>query len=132
MPKAAMTVAQLEQLLEKQKSRLKGLQKKRESLVADIVKVDGQIASLMGSTAAAPKKAPPVQKKAGKTLRQSILEVLNATPQPMTTREIAEAVTKAGYKSTSKNFIALVRLFCYRSDELQRKGKGKFVVKGKK
>ena len=132
MPKAAMTIAALEQFLEKQKSRLKGLQKKRESLVADIAEVNEQIALLMGSTAAAPEKARPVRRKAGKTLRQSILEVLKASPQPMTTREIAEAVTKAGYKSTSKNFIALVRLFCYRSDELQRKGKGKFVVKGKK
>jgi hypothetical protein len=50
----------------------------------------------------------------------------------MTTREIAEAVTKAGYRSSSKNFTALVRLFYYRSDELQRKSKGKFTVKGEK
>ena len=132
MPKAAMTIAQLEEYLEKRKTLLNDLRKKHESLLADIAKVNEQIASLMGSTTAAPEKAPPVQKKAGKTLRESILEVLKASPRPMTTRDIADGVMKSGYKSTSKNFVTLVRLFCYKSDELQRKGKGKFVANKKK
>ena len=132
MPKAAMTIAQLEQHLEKRKALLNDLRKRHESLLAGIAEVNEQIASLMGSTTAAPEKAPPVERKAGKTLRESVLEVLKASPRPMTTREIAEAVTKAGYKSTSKNFVTLERLFCYKSDELQRKGKGKLGVKGKK
>jgi uncharacterized protein YoxC len=63
MPKAAMTIAGLEQLLEKQKSLLKDLQKKREGLVADIVRVNKQIASLMGSAAAALKRLAQPRRK---------------------------------------------------------------------
>ncbi len=132
MPKATMTIAQLEQLLTKQKNRLKELQEKKEKLGAQISRIDEEMASLKGTAAAAPKKARRAPKREGKSLREHVIEILKASPEPMNAREIAGAVKKAGYKSSSKNFVTLVRLFCYKSDELQRKGKGKFTVKGGK
>jgi len=132
MPKAALTIAQLEQLLAKQENRLKELQKKRERLTSQIAKVDAQIASLNGTATAAPKKAARVRKRQGKSLRQHVVDVLKASSQPMTAKDITDAVSKAGYKSSSKDLVTLVRLTCYKSDEIQMKGRGKFAVKGTK
>jgi len=125
-----MTIAQLEQLLAKQKNRLKELQKRRDRLASQIAKVDAQIASLNGTPTAAPKKARPVRKRQGKSLRQHVVDVLKASSQPMTAKDITDAVVKAGYRSSSKNLLTLVRLTCYKSDEIQRKGRGEFAVKG--
>jgi len=65
-------------------------------------------------------------------LPQYILEALKANPEPMTAAEIAEAVIKAGYRSSSKNFVGLVRRTCYLNKRIHTKERGKFAIKGKR
>jgi uncharacterized membrane protein YccC len=125
----ATTITELERLLTKQKQRVQALQKRKERLAAQIQRIDKQIDSVLGKPPA-PKPARRVRRrrKAGKSLQQAIVDVLSGSPQPKTAAEIAEAVQAAGYRSESKSFVSLVRQMCYRSDQIQTKERGKFVL----
>jgi len=135
MPETRKRIAELEQILAGQKKRLRELQAKvherREHLMSEIARVNAEIDSL-SQELGTPTKPRVVRRRRAKRLPQYILEVLKTSPEPMTAAEIAEAVTKAGYRSSSKNFQALVRRTCYLNDQIQRRGRGKFAVKGKK
>jgi chromosome segregation ATPase len=135
MPETKKSIAELEQVLAQQKKSLKELQarirERREHLEAEITKVNEEIASLSQELGAPPK--PRVsRKRRAKRLPQYILEVLKASSNPMSAAEIAEAVTKAGYSSSSKNFVGLVRRTCYLNKRIYIKERGKFAIKGKK
>ena len=65
-------------------------------------------------------------------LPQYVLEVLKASPSPMTAAEIADAVIKAGYRSSSKNFVGLVRRTCYLNSRIHTKERGKFTIKSRR
>jgi septal ring factor EnvC (AmiA/AmiB activator) len=132
MPETRKTIAELEETLAQEKKRLRELQAKvqerRERLMAEIAKVNEEIASL-SQELGAPTKAPAVRKGRAKRLPQYVLEVLKASPTPLTAKEIADAVTKAGYRSSSRNFVGLVRRTCYLNDRIRTKERGKFTVK---
>jgi hypothetical protein len=127
------SIAELEQILAQQKKRLRELQaavqKRRDRLMSEIARVNEEIASLSQETGAPP-RTPAVRRKRAKRLPQYILEVLKASPTPMTAAEIADAVTKAGYRSSSKNFVGLVRRTCYLNKRIYTKERGKFTIKG--
>jgi hypothetical protein len=125
---AVKSISELERLLNKKKARLKELQKRRDRLAAQLEKTDKEILSLAGK-AAAQKKGVPRRRGGGpKGLEQTIVDVLTASPQPLTAAEIAEAARQTGYVSKSKDFVALVRQICYRSKKIQTKERGKFAV----
>jgi uncharacterized coiled-coil protein SlyX len=128
MAKQRVSITELERLLAAKKKRLDALQKKKDRLTSLIAGIDNQIASLIGKTAA-PRKGRRRPKK-GKSLRQSILDFLGQSPEPKSITEIAEAVTQTGYRSSSKNFVSLVRQVCYKSDAIQKVEKGRFALKG--
>jgi len=135
MPETKKSIVELEQILAQQKKSLRELQAKlrerREHLVAEITKVNEEIASL-SQELGAPPKPRVVRKRRAKRLPQYILEVLKASPRPMTAAEIADAVTKAGYRSSSKNFVGLVRRTCYLNSRIHTKERGKFAIKGRR
>lgn len=135
MPKATKSITELERILAEHKNRLSELQarvqERRQRLITEIAKVSDEIGSL-SEELGPPTRVPVVRGRRAKRLPQYILEVLEASPEPMTAAGIAEAVTKAGYRSSSKNFQALVRRTCYLSGRIQRKGRGKFAIKGGK
>ena len=124
MPETRKTIAELEETLAQEKKRLRELQAKvqerRERLMAEIAKVNEEIASL-SQELGAPTKAPAVREGRPKRLPQYVLEVLKASPNPLTAKEIADAVTKAGYRSSSRNFVGLVRRTCYLNDRIRTK-----------
>jgi len=129
------SIAELEQILVQQKKRLRELQaavqERRDRLMAEIAKVNEEIASLSQETGAPP-KTPVVRRKRAKRLPQYILQVLKTSPEPMSAAEIADAVTKAGYRSSSKNFVGLVRRTCYLNSRIYTKERGKFTIKGRR
>lgn len=135
MSETRKSIAELEQTLAEQKKRLRELQAKvqeqRERLTSEIARVNAEIASF-SKDLGPPEKTRRVAKRRAKRLPQFVLEVLKASPQPMTAAEIAEAVTKAGYQSSSKNFVGLARRTCYLNDQVKTKGRGKFTIKDKK
>ena len=132
MAETKKTIAELEESLAQDRKRLRELQAKiqerREQLMAEIAKVNEEIASL-SQELGAPTKAPAVRKGRAKRLPQYVLEVLKTSPTPLTAKEIADAVTRAGYRSSSKNFVGLVRRTCYLNDRIRAKERGKFTVK---
>ena len=132
MAETRKTIAELEESLAQDKKRLRELQakirEKRERLMAEIAKVNEEIASL-SQELGAPTKAPAVRKGRAKRLPQYVLEALKASPTPLTAKEIADVVTKAGYRSSSTDFVGLVRRTCYLNDRIRTKERGKFTVK---
>lgn len=107
MAETKKTIAELEETLAKDKEYLRGLhakiQERREQLIAEIAMVNKEIASLTQEYGA-PAKSPAVGKGRAKRLPQYVLEVLNASPTPLTAAEIADGVIRAGYRSSSQNF----------------------------
>lgn len=135
MAETKKTIAELEETLTRDKKYLRELHAKiherRKQLMAEIAKVNEEIASLTREYGA-PAKARAVREGRPKRLPQYILEVLKASPTSLTAAEIAAAVTKAGYRSSSGNFVGLVRRTCYMNDSIGTKERGKFAIKGKK
>ncbi len=122
------SISELERLLNKKKARLKELQKRRDRLAAQLEKADKEILSLSGKPVA-PKKGTGRRRGGGpKGLEQTIVDVLTASPQPLTAAEIVEAARETGYVSKSKDFVALARQICYRSKKIQTRERGKFAV----
>ena len=135
MPETKKSITELEQVLAQQKKRLRELQAKvrerRDVLKAEIAKVNEEIGAL-SQELETPIKPRVVRRRRAKRLPQYILEVLKASPGPMPAAEIADAVTKAGYHSSSKNFVGLVRRTCYLNSRIHAKERGKFTIKGKR
>lgn len=127
MPKPKTTISELERLLARQNKRLEALRKRRDRLVSLLGRLDEQIASLIGK-AAAPRRVRR-RRKGVKSLEQHVVDVLGQSPQPKTVAEIAEGVIQAGYQSSSKDFVSLVRQVCYRSGMILTKERGKFGLK---
>ena len=135
MAETKKTIAELEETLARDKKYLGELQAKiqerRKQLMAEIAKANEEIVSL-SQELGAPTKAPAVRKGRAKRLPQYVLEVLNASPTPLMAKEIADAVTKAGYHSSSRDFVGLVRRTCYLNSRIHTKERGRFAIKGKK
>jgi hypothetical protein len=123
------TISELERLLNKQKKRMQELQKRKARLTAQIAKIDQQIGGLRGAPAPI-RKVRRRRKRRGRSLEQVVVDVLKGSPQPKSAAEITEAVEKAGYRTSSKNLISLVRQVCYKSDQIQTKERGRFVLAG--
>lgn len=121
------SIGELERLLEAQRKRVASLQKKRDQLVAQITKIDEEIAGLIGEPRA-PRKARRRRRRRGKSLAQFVLEVLGQSPEPKSAAEIAEAAIGAGYQTSSKKPVALVRQVLYKNPQIQAKERGRFVL----
>lgn len=132
MAETKKSIAELEETLARDKKYLRELhakiEERRKQLIEEIASVNEEIASLTREYGD-PVKAPAVRRGRAKRLPQYILEVLKASPTPMTAKEIADAVTKAGYRSSSRNFVVLVRRTCHVTDRIRTKERGKFTVK---
>jgi len=122
------SIAQLRRELSATQGRLTALRSRRAKVTRELVKLDRQIASLEGpsaapggkqATKAAPKrKARTVKRakgKAGKrggrragSLVQVIQGVLAKASKPMQAKAVTDAVLAAGYKTKDKSFKATV------------------------
>jgi len=129
MAKERSSISELERLLDVQRKRVAALQKGRDQLTAQIAGIDEQIASLVGKPTA-PKKVRRRRRRRGKSLEQFVLEVLSQSPQPKTAAEITEAVIEAGYRTSSKKPVSMVRQVVYKNPQIQAKERGRFVVAG--
>ncbi len=127
MPVETKTIADLERLLEGKRQRLEALQQRRDRLVGQVAKVDEQIRSLAGK-ATARREVRRRRRTGQKSLQSCVVDVLSQSAEPKTAAEIAEAVIAAGYRSSSKNPVALVRHVCYTTDRIETKERGKFVL----
>ena len=141
-----MTVAQLRAEIARRQMGLPKLQKKRAKLLRTIGALDRQIAALGGlaerpakrkgrpAKATKAAKRTKVAKRAassGKSLGQSIKDVLGGSRGGMRVKNIVAAVLRAGYKTAAKDFYNMVAA-ALRGDGFKRLGRGVYKLKGGK
>lgn len=138
-----VTVAQLRAEIARRQKGLPKLQKKRAKLLKAVGAMDRQIAALGGlaerpakrkGRPAKPAKAAKAVKRAassGKSLGQSIKDVLGRSRGGMRVKDIVAAVLRAGYKTAAKDFYNMVAA-TVRGDGFKRLGRGVYKLKGGK
>ena len=99
----ALTIAALERILRSQRQRLNTLETQRNKLRKKIEQIDRDIASLSGEAAGTASRAHNTM-----SLVATLESVLQRAGKALPVGEILAQVKKAGYRSTSANFRALV------------------------
>jgi len=137
---SVLSVSDLEKMLKSTTREIADLERRRAPHAKALAQLDARLAALRGTKAKAPvAKAAPKSKKVrkvtrprqAKSLKVAIVDVLAGSPEAMGPSEIAAAVQKAGYKTTSKNFLTIVNNTLGQDKRIVRKAKGQYVVRGK-
>ena len=116
-----LSVAQIEQVLEQQKSLLHQLTSKRDSLLTELKDLDKQIHVLAGKRARGRGRIARIptgrRVRNEKSLRALLGEILAKHKKGLTKKELMEKVLATGYKSNAKNFGMVVYLNLYNKPE---------------
>ena len=154
MPARKRTIQQLRTELQAKQRQLAALRAKRGKLAAQLEAADRQIAGLAGGgtqrrrkarrkpgpkpgrkpgrakAAKAVKKARRTRKRAtGKPLAECLRAVLKAAKKPMRIKDAMRAVTKAGYRSSSKDFYGIVATAIRDKAKFEKVGRGLYKAK---
>ena len=100
-----LNIAQLEQILHNRKSELNRLEKHRKDLQKKLESVEADIARIGGAPGG---QRPGTRPHNEKSLPETLDHVLRSAGHPMKVGDIADAVLATGYRSTSDNFRAIV------------------------
>ena len=136
-----VTTTDLQAELKRRASELGPLKAKREELMAEVAEIDGEIAFLsaaLGGAARAPSpRAGAVRRgravsgrkrpRNEKSLEVALSEVLKGKTMGVT--EVANAVQKAGYRTTSPNFRTIVNQTLIRSELIKQIVRGAYTSK---
>ena len=107
----ALSISQLESMLQARRSELSELAKERAKIAAQLAEIDVKIRSLGGGISS---MAGGVQITAAgrarnvKSLVKTMEEVLGAASGPLTVGQILEGVHATGYRSNSSSFRAIL------------------------
>ena len=100
------------------------LQRKRARLAAQVAELDAQITKLGGRIQGGLRRRPRNEMN----LADALAKVLrNAT---MGVTEVAEAVQKAGYQTTSPNFRTIVNQTLIKDSRFKKVSRGQYTAKG--
>ncbi len=142
-----ISITDLQAELQRRGGELSKLESKRDSLLAEVGEIESEISFIsaalgMGRPGAArgrtPRKAPAAGRArrsgAGRkrprneaSLEVSLAKVLQGKTMGVT--EVANAVQKAGYKTTSPNFRTIVNQTLIRSELIKKLGRGAYTAK---
>lgn len=149
------SIADLQAELERRASELRDLEAQRSELLAELERVDGEIAELGGSPGAVRRGRPPAtvrrgpgrppstgaaaarpaaRRTGGKRPRNkmSLVDALRSVleGQTMGVSEVAEAVQSAGYRTTSANFRTIVNQALINNPDVFKKvARGQYTAK---
>jgi hypothetical protein len=113
-----LTVAQLENMLQKRKLKLEGLQKQRDRLRKQLAVLEKQIVAVGGDLHGAIKKRRRRPKNT-KTLLATVTETLTKHKHGLGLRDLATKILESGYKTSSTNFHnTLYQVLYHNSDRL--------------
>jgi hypothetical protein len=101
----ALTVAELERMLNSRKMQLEDLLKKRDRIQKQLDEANAEIASLTGDrrgTGMRGRRGPRMKNE--KSLREHVQELLSGNKKGLTLAELGQKVMEGGYKSASNNF----------------------------
>ena len=101
-----LTVAQLERMLERKKSRMNGLLKRRDRLQKALASVEAKLSSVGGVKRDAAGKPRKVRKrpKNERPLYEVVLAVLGSNKKGLTLTDLSKKVLDTGYKTNSAKF----------------------------
>ncbi|MBN8644206.1 MAG: hypothetical protein HUU19_15170 [Phycisphaerales bacterium] len=99
------------------------LQRQRERLVEKLAALDAQLLEMGASAGATRRRA-----RNSMTLLDALEKMLTGNVMGVT--EVADAVQKAGYRTTSPNFRTIVNQTLIKDKRFKRVGRGKYTVKG--
>lgn len=104
MPKTAgaLSVAELEQILEDRKVKALDLGKRREELQKQLDEIDRQILEVMGDNRVIRRRRRRL--KNDMSLRSHVLEILGKSKKGFSMADLMSKIIEAGYKSSSRNF----------------------------
>lgn len=138
----SVTTTDLQAELQRRAAELDKLEAKRESLVAEVEQIDSEIsfinAALGVSSGPRTRRAAGGRRRASagtgrkrprneKSLEVALADVLKGKTMGVT--EVANAVQKAGYKTTSPNFRTIVNQTLIRSELIKKLGRGAYTAK---
>ena len=136
MAKTNLANASIEELrmeLIKRQKQLPRLEQQRAKLLKKLAEIDKRIAALNASTGkttnSASAKIPAARAVNPRPLTSYIVDALNDAKEGMRITDIAEAVSKAGYVSNSKDFYSVVAM-ALRNDKFVKTSRGVYSLKG--
>lgn len=126
---AAISIRALHGELKRRERQLRTLQRRREKLVAKLTALDSHIGDAGGFIARAnslagigPRRRPHNEMN----LVDSLARTLKG--KTMSVMEAADAVQKAGYKTTSATFRTIVNQTLIKSDKFKKIGRGRYTA----
>ena len=121
-----LTISDLEQLLNRSRSKISKLEKKRAKVSRKLDAIDAQIASLGGSVGA----GSAVRARNEQSLSEVIHQVLQGKSGGMKVADIAAASLRAGYMSKSDNFRIIVNQALLKDKRFAKTGeRGVYALK---
>ncbi len=122
---SGFSIAQLEKMLLKSRSRVGSLERKRSKFLRQLEQLDAQIAALGGS--ARMRGSRPRNKT---TLTEAIITVLKKHGSPMKVSDIASRALESGYSSSSSNFRVIVNQALIKDKRFAKAGlRGTYLLK---
>jgi len=115
--------------LRKRARRLQTLRRRRERLANQLAELDAEIQAIGGTVEsgngrAAPRKRP----RNDMSLEEALAKLLKN--KTMGVSEIADAVQRAGYRTSSPNFRTIVNQTLINSPAFKRVSRGQYTAKG--
>jgi hypothetical protein len=131
MPRTAsggLSIAQLEQMLNRRRSELNDLEKERRKLLQRLSNLDQRIAGLGGSRRGGRNGSAGGRARNAKSLVACLEDVLGSG-KPMQVGDIAERVKAGGYRSSSANFRGIVNQTLIKDKRFASAGRGLYQLK---
>lgn len=114
-----LTVAELEQVLEKKKRRLSGLHRTRDQIERRLHAVQAKISRIQGSPERIQSPKRVSRAKNERSLKDVVTELLGKSKKGLPLQELSEKVLATGYKTTSTNFKNTLYQTLYHHDGIQ-------------
>ena len=128
---ANLSIKELQSEIRRRERQVRSLVQKRERLLAELARIEAEIAESDADLAA---QASSIAGRTGRkrprndsTLADALAEILSN--KTMSVTEVATAVQRAGYKTTSPNFRTIVNQTRLKDDRFKKVARGKYTVK---
>lgn len=127
-----LSVAELESVLQRQRSLLDNLTSRRSALASELRDLDKQIGKLEGKRVRGRGKGVTTNGatkriRGQRSLKSILIEILSKHKKGLTKAELMEKIAATGYKSNAQNFGMVVYLNLYRKAEFRVDDKGVYT-----